>query len=134
VGAGKLLVDAVVSLADIHEPLVEELERLQPFGIGNPEPLFAVSGVSARAVQRMGDNRQHLRATLVAESGARLAAVGFSMGELARFVEEPWHVVFTPEFNVWQGRRSLQARLHSVFLANGSSLSARSMSVSKSLG
>ncbi len=41
----RLRIDAALGLADIRGRLVEELGRFEPFGIGNPRPVFLARGV-----------------------------------------------------------------------------------------
>jgi single-stranded-DNA-specific exonuclease len=108
--------DGLLSIGDISDRLLEEISRLEPFGEGNPEPLFQIEGVLPKQIRRMGDQKQHLRLTLAAGSGATVAAVGFSMGDFAKFNEQIWNVLATPEYNHWQGRRSTQLRLHNIQL------------------
>src|SRR5262245_58908644 len=57
-----LAVDAEVSLRDLDLGFAEELARLAPFGVANREPLFALSGVTARATRVVG--KDHLQLTL----------------------------------------------------------------------
>ena len=40
-----LEIDACLNLSEIGFPLMRELDRLKPFGVGNPEPLFMTQGV-----------------------------------------------------------------------------------------
>ena len=47
-------VDAEVMLQDLDVPFAEELARLAPFGVANREPLFALSGVTARLTRAGG--------------------------------------------------------------------------------
>jgi single-stranded-DNA-specific exonuclease len=60
--ARALAVDAEVSLRDLDLGFAEELARLAPFGVANREPLFALSGVTARATRVVG--KDHLQLTL----------------------------------------------------------------------
>jgi len=99
-GAFSLLVDAEVRLGDLTAPLVRELERLGPFGSGNPEPVLAVKGVRTHQRRVIGDGR-HLRLD-VSDSAATLEAIGFGMAgpaELLTFTEVPVDLAVIPEFD-----------------------------------
>ena len=57
--------------------LAEELERLRPFGMGNPQPTLLVPAARFEHVAGMGEERQHARFTLVTAGGARSRGVAF---------------------------------------------------------
>ncbi len=42
----------------INEPLIEELELLEPFGQGNEKPLFAQKGLYIRSVRVLGKKQE----------------------------------------------------------------------------
>jgi single-stranded-DNA-specific exonuclease len=46
-------VDAELSLADVTPELLSALEMLEPYGVGNPEPVFAARGVQITAPPRI---------------------------------------------------------------------------------
>jgi single-stranded-DNA-specific exonuclease len=70
-------VDAEVALGDLDLILAAELARLAPFGPANREPLFALSGVIARATRQVG--KGHLQLTLD-HAGATSEAIAFGFG------------------------------------------------------
>lgn len=112
--ADLILTDGELEVTAINDRLIEEISRLSPFGQGNPEPHFVLVDVAPKDLRRIGEHRKHLRLTLAGRSGGAIGAVGFSMGELAKHAEKTWHVLGTPEFNHWQGRRTIQLRIHEV--------------------
>ncbi len=69
-------VDAVVPGGTLGLELAEELQRLGPFGQGNPEPTLLVPGARIEGLVGMGEDRQHSRLTL-SSGGGRSAAVAF---------------------------------------------------------
>jgi single-stranded-DNA-specific exonuclease len=72
----ELRLDAALSLAAAGNGLIEHLDRLAPFGVGNPEPRFALPNVRIAHAEPMGAG--HLRLTLADPLGSsRLRAVAF---------------------------------------------------------
>jgi single-stranded-DNA-specific exonuclease len=69
-------IDAVVGADALGTALAEELERLGPFGHGNPQPTLLVPAARVGAVREMGAEGQHARFT-IAGGGARASAVAF---------------------------------------------------------
>jgi single-stranded-DNA-specific exonuclease len=95
--ASRLFVDAEVRLADLTTPLVNEFARLAPFGAGNPEPVFGVTGVKTLRRRVVGDGR-HLRLD-VTDGTATREAIGFAMAapaELLIFTEAPVDLAVVP--------------------------------------
>ncbi|MEI9965713.1 MAG: single-stranded-DNA-specific exonuclease RecJ [Caulobacteraceae bacterium] len=79
VAADAVEIDALVSPAAAGRGLLEEFQRLAPFGPGNPEPMFAVG--DALVEHPMALRGGHVRCTLTDGAGARLKAVAWRAGE-----------------------------------------------------
>lgn len=58
--AGRLAIDLVLPAAHLGWPLIEELERLAPYGPGHVEPLLAVTGLRVGEARRIGADGDHL--------------------------------------------------------------------------
>jgi single-stranded-DNA-specific exonuclease len=72
----KLSIDAALSLGAAQGELIDHLERLAPFGAGNPEPRFAFPAVRVAHAEPVGGG--HLRCALADPLGAgRLRAIAF---------------------------------------------------------
>ncbi len=98
-------VDAVVPGGALTLDLAEELERLRPFGSGNPQPSLLVPGARVENVVAMGDERQHSRFTLVTAGGSRSRGVAFGSGpaSLTPATRAPHDIVLRLERNRWKG-------------------------------
>ncbi|HLD50756.1 single-stranded-DNA-specific exonuclease RecJ [candidate division WWE3 bacterium RIFOXYC1_FULL_40_10] len=59
-------VDIELPLEAIDIELVQNLEKLQPFGVGNREPVFAVTGVKVKNIDIIGKSAQHVKLTVTA--------------------------------------------------------------------
>jgi single-stranded-DNA-specific exonuclease len=95
-------VDAIVSGSQLGLDLVDELERLEPTGIGNPRSRLLVPGGRFTDPRPMGDGR-HLRFTITA-GGTRSPAVAFGCdGRLPTKPGEPADATFRLERNCWNG-------------------------------
>ena len=107
----KVWIDIALPFEYVDEALIEELERLEPFGQGNEKPQFAQKDLAVRSARVMGKNRNVVKLMLVNERGAALDAVVFTDGDL--FLEEMgdsrrMDVVYYPTVNEYNGRRTLQ--------------------------
>jgi len=98
-------VDAVVPGGVLGLDLADELERLRPFGMGNPQPTLLVPAARFEQVAGMGKEREHARFTLVTAGGARSRGVAFGSPprELARASSEPHDIALRLERNRWNG-------------------------------
>lgn len=92
--------------------LVETLSQVGPFGSGNPEPRFAVSG--ARIVKADVVGSGHVRLMLAGAGGKRLKAIAFraadsEMGHaLLSSSGAAFHLAGTLRVDTWQGNSSVQ--------------------------
>jgi single-stranded-DNA-specific exonuclease len=105
-----LTLDAEVPLAALTLKLVDDLDRLEPYGAENRKPVFLVGGLTLSGQpRRVGDGERHL-SFHVDQQGVRMKAIAWSMGErLDELVAcEGCCVAFTPRINEWNGRRSVE--------------------------
>lgn len=72
-------IDAVANLSELTKDAQEWLAALEPFGKGNPRPVFASRGVRVLEAQHMGYAHQHLRLR-VEQGGSELTALAFGQG------------------------------------------------------
>ncbi|GAB6275274.1 MAG: hypothetical protein STSR0004_21390 [Peptococcaceae bacterium] len=73
----KLECEMIVSLPDVSFEVVREIERLAPFGYGNPRPLMACLRATVLNSYAVGKKREHLRLTVV-EDGAKKEGIIFN--------------------------------------------------------
>lgn len=89
-----------------------KLEKLEPFGVGNPEPRFAFTHVTVQGARIVGDG--HLKLQLVDMDGGRLDGIAFRamQGELGPFLSnlKSRNVTICGKLrrNVWNGRETVQ--------------------------
>jgi single-stranded-DNA-specific exonuclease len=94
----RLDVDAEVRLPELSVDLVAQLDRLGPFGVGNPAPVLVARGVRTVAGRLVG-NGEHLSLT-VTDGSAVVDAIGFQLGpwiDLLTLTEARVDVAFVPE-------------------------------------
>jgi len=107
-----LRTDAEIRPADVTVDTVRELEMLAPYGMGNPEPVFLLSGMRLKGARRMGREMQHAKLTLTSADpdAAELDALLFGKGELAERISPTGHVDLagTLSVNEWNGTRKAQ--------------------------
>jgi single-stranded-DNA-specific exonuclease len=98
-------VDAIVPGGDLGLALAEDLERLRPFGMGNPQPTLLVPSARFERVLGMGEDKEHSRFTLVAAGGARSRGVAFGSPPkaLSPALERPHDIALRLERNRWNG-------------------------------
>ncbi|MBF0124352.1 MAG: single-stranded-DNA-specific exonuclease RecJ, partial [Magnetococcales bacterium] len=71
-----LIVDGLLPLAYTDHSLAMQLQQLQPFGPGNPEPVFVIENVHISRTQVL--RGRHIRCQLTDHKGCRLDAISFS--------------------------------------------------------
>jgi len=104
-------IDAEAGLEQLNESLIGEIERLEPFGPGNPRPVLVARNVTVRGTpQTLG------KATMkcwLTDGRLTYQAVGFRWGPERPVLRDGARLdaAFTPGLREWQGERSLQLEL-----------------------
>lgn len=104
----KLRLDVELTLDEVTLEMLELQEMLEPFGMANPQPVYAIRGIAPSAPPAT-IKEKHLRVPFTA-GRQRLQAIWFNgaEGELPR---PPWDVAFTVERNEFNGRVDAQMQI-----------------------
>lgn len=114
--AGSDLIEPILTISawltpdQIREPLMEELESLQPFGQGNPEPVFGVRGVVLRSRPEVF-KQSHFRFSFDDSRGRRLFGVAWKMANRLPPVGVPLDFAVELAWNHFNDRKLLQLEL-----------------------
>jgi len=123
----KVSIDMKLPLDQINEQFVRELELLEPFGKGNPKPVFAESGFSILGGRILGKNHNVLKLKVIDAKGTPMEAIYF--GDINVFMmyisrkypgiekeqvlsgrcpQVQLALTYYPDINEYMGRTSLQ--------------------------
>ena len=110
-----LELDGTISLGDVSQRLVEELEMMSPFGHCNPGPLLACREARLLSCREVGKAGKHLK-LLVKDNDAVLDGIAFNMASSAGALEAAAavDVAFIPTLNQWNGRVSVQLEVRDI--------------------
>ena len=108
-----LKVDLELTPEDIDVNLVNEISRLEPFGAGNPAPLFILKNLQVKQKKLMGANKDHLKITV--QSGEKaFDCIRWSQGDIALTTGDYLDIAFSPQINEFNGNISIQLMLKDV--------------------
>lgn len=110
------LADAELSVGEVNETTWRAIDRLAPFGEGNPKPVFLFRGVIAEAMRMFGKSREHLSITLRATEGKATAEAIAFFKTPDQFTREPAEgvavdLIGSIERSFFGGRSSIRLRI-----------------------
>ncbi len=94
----------------LTEQLMGELEQMQPFGMGNPEPIFGVHGVRLKNRPDVF-KEQHFRFVAEDAGGRRISGVAWKMADRLPPVGPALELAVQLNWNHFGGRKMLQIEL-----------------------
>ncbi|MBN2831279.1 MAG: single-stranded-DNA-specific exonuclease RecJ [Candidatus Omnitrophica bacterium] len=108
-------IDMELSLSDLDDKSVAELDKLAPFGTANTEPLFFTRGLKLK-----GEPKSLARETLkfyVTDGGYTREAIGFGMNSLRGDLEEAntFDLVYTARMDSWMAEDSVILEAKDIF-------------------
>ncbi len=109
----EISIDAIVDMKEVVESIYEYwklLKNFEPYGPGNPEPIFLAVDVPISDVKIFGNN--HLKFK-VKSNGIVIDAVAYGLGELYSEVvnKDKVSIVFTFDEGVWNGQQVIQFKV-----------------------
>ncbi len=105
-------IDGAIQPIGANNEFLTAIERLAPFGAGNPQPRFVFPRVRIIKAQQVGAD--HVSCIVTGENGGRLKAISFrSLGQplgqaLLQSGGSPVHLCGTLKLDHWQGRETPQ--------------------------
>jgi single-stranded-DNA-specific exonuclease len=116
-------IDTEIPLEAITEELWERLRSFEPFGFGNPEPVFATRGVAVDDARLVGGDGKHLKLTFSQPTTHNLqpiaiSAIAFGLGDYYPRLrpDKPVDIAYTIDMNVWNGTRSIQLKIKDIHI------------------
>jgi single-stranded-DNA-specific exonuclease len=107
----ELMIDAVVTSQTLSLQLLEDVKKLEPFGAGNPKPIFVTRELFLRN-EPFVMKEKHLKLQLADGTGKRFEAVWWDGVEKSKkqtlMPDTRIEVAYTAEANTWQGNTRLQ--------------------------
>ncbi|MEK7533974.1 MAG: single-stranded-DNA-specific exonuclease RecJ [Patescibacteria group bacterium] len=131
-----LRIDCELDLSLVNNKLYDAIQKLAPFGMGNPEPTFVGRGVEIQDIRTVGREAKHLKLQLVCHPEAlakgsheilrfaqndkgMIDGIAFGMGEkYSQFhVGDAVDIAYTVDENKWNGNKKLQLKIKDLKLS-----------------
>lgn len=123
-------IDAPMPIGFATEQLIQEFQKMEPYGVGNPKPVFAEQHFRILRGQRLGKEKNVLKLRVENEKGSQCDALYFgNVDEFEKFVREEWNeaelmrmyegrenkldvaLTYFPTINEFRGMRSVQIQI-----------------------
>ena len=107
-----LSIDGILDVGGATVELADALEKLEPFGAGNPEPRLMLKNVKVVHPSLIGTG--HIRCVLTSDNGGSVKAIAFRVGDnqIGSAMLTQYHKVFdvvgTLRHDKWNGRNEAQ--------------------------
>ncbi|MBR1859171.1 MAG: single-stranded-DNA-specific exonuclease RecJ [Selenomonadaceae bacterium] len=119
-------VDVMIHPLKMTVKLADEIERLEPFGIGNPHPIFACQNVRCKYPKLIGKDKLHLSFQIQSDDknkNAQIRALAWNMGLLESIIENDMiDVTFSPERNEFNNSVQVQCIINSIDVSQNTGL------------
>lgn len=110
----KIKIDAEIDQKDIGLGLVEEIKQMEPFGLGNPKPLFLGKNFEIISSKLVGRDENHLKLVLGKKGSLRkFDAISFNCDKNILPLSHGLliDIVFCLEENVWNNQSKVQLKI-----------------------
>lgn len=104
----RIYIDSEIKVNHLNFSTIKQLETLEPFGMGNAGPVFALRNVTISDIRSVGEGK-HLKMR-IEKDGTYVDAIGFNMGEYENKFIAGDHVdiACTLSINSYRGQDSIQ--------------------------
>ncbi|WP_370584666.1 single-stranded-DNA-specific exonuclease RecJ [Oculatella sp. LEGE 06141] len=111
-----VVIDAQATLGQLDLPLYDQIDRLHPCGIENPDPVFWTPNVPILEQRAIGKEGAHLKLTLACETnGKQMKAIAWRWGEYYPLPSR-LDIAYRLRVNEWNGSKSVELELVGVRL------------------
>ena len=111
--------DSEISFSAINKEFLEDLKKLQPFGNGNPLPIFFLKKLTVIKPKIL--NNRHISCFLKSKAGRSINSICFNsintkVGEYLLNYKKDFNVVGQINENIWDNKRTLQLIIKDIIL------------------
>jgi single-stranded-DNA-specific exonuclease len=116
-------IDCELPLSAVSQDLFTSLKQLEPFGMANPQPVFATRDVIVKDLRLLGREGKHFKLQILPPASEilhlksePLDAIAFNMGELSGEIKTGDSISFayTIDENAWNGNTKLQLKVKDI--------------------
>jgi single-stranded-DNA-specific exonuclease len=118
----ELKLDGVLSVGGVDRNIIKVLSLLEPYGSGNPEPIFAIPSVEVTYSAIVGEN--HVRCNFRSPEGSTIKGIAFRSSDnaigrtLMNHKGRRFNLAGKVKEDNWQGREGVQVIIEDVALSN----------------
>ena len=111
-----LRIDLELPVLNLNQNLYDAIQKLQPFGMKNPEPTFLTKNLVIEDIRLVGNGGKHLKIQLKSQnSKVKIDGIAFGMGEGNGFkIGDSVDVVYNLSENEWNGNKNLQLKIKDI--------------------
>lgn len=109
-----ILIDSeLTDETEICLPFADSIEKLAPFGQGNPRPHFLIKSLIVREARAVGGEGKHAQIVFAHPKAGTLRCIAFSKGFLAKNLKSGDNIDVVGELlaDEWNGNRRMQIKL-----------------------
>jgi single-stranded-DNA-specific exonuclease len=103
-------IECELTQTDISWELFEKISQMEPYGMANRKPIFAIRNIKVLEKYAIGKEKNHLKLILPSslKNQTKIDALWFGQAEKLETIKESIDIAFTLEENSWKGKSSLQ--------------------------
>ncbi len=108
----EIKIDCRLSFKNIDQELIDNLEKLEPFGCGNNKPRFMTYAVNVYEKKLVGKEKNHLKLVLKDGAGYKIPGMYFNFGpNLEKLKSEIVDIIYTVELNEWNNTKNIDLHI-----------------------
>ena len=110
-----ILIDAEISTDDLNYNFVNSLSSLEPYGSGNPCPVFLLKNIKFNEPPRIV-GKNHLKFS-ISKNGYTFNGIAFSVADYIPSLKSTdffWDIAITPFINTWNGHELLEFEIKGI--------------------
>lgn len=103
-----LNIDLKLEPGQVDGNLISDIERLQPFGASNPNPVFAMYNLTLLQKKLIGSNKNHLKLVVEDSLHNTYDCLQWSKGDISLVSGDILDIAFCPQLNTYNGNTTIQ--------------------------
>lgn len=113
-----LKIDLQLEPNEVDGNLISDIERLQPFGAANPNPVFVLNNLTLLQKKLMGSNKNHLKLVVEDSQHNTYDCIWWSQGDISLLSGDVLDIAFCPQLNTFNGSTTIQLIIQDIHAEN----------------